>query len=278
MWIIGGRVDTTPVYTSEVWSSSDGLSWQLVTGEAAFSPRGWHSSVVFDNRMWVIGGMTETGLTSEVWSSTNGSLWELVTGEAAFGSLGYHTSVVFDNKMWVIAGIKDGLRCNEIWSSIDGQTWIQETAAADFSARQSHISLVYDNKIWVIAGAGDFIFDDVWSSSNGIGWSRVSDLGVMGVAPSTSEVARESGGGMVFEVNGQDHMFITGGFNSWGGDNWLNDLKYSQDGISWPLAPVVDKYPGRNNFATLVYNGKIWVIGGFDGLGLYNDVWYSPKP
>lgn len=41
---------------NEVWNSGDGTNWTCVTHSAAFSSRGNHTSVAFNNSIWVIGG------------------------------------------------------------------------------------------------------------------------------------------------------------------------------------------------------------------------------
>jgi hypothetical protein len=41
-------------------SSNPGKVWSLSTNNANFSPRDSHSSVVFNNKMWVIGGDNHT--------------------------------------------------------------------------------------------------------------------------------------------------------------------------------------------------------------------------
>ena len=52
MWVMGeccGRLNN-------VWSSSDGSSWILATAAASWSARYLNTSVMYDDKMWVIGG------------------------------------------------------------------------------------------------------------------------------------------------------------------------------------------------------------------------------
>ena len=64
MWVLGG-INAAP--TNAVWSSSNGSSWTFI-GDASFSSRFAHSSVVFNNEMWVIFGEGADYL-SDVWHS-----------------------------------------------------------------------------------------------------------------------------------------------------------------------------------------------------------------
>jgi len=175
MWVIGGGgapgVNTD--YRNDVWYSSDGVMWTQATGAAAFSARIYHTSVVFDNKMWVIGG-NDDARKNDVWYSSNGVTWTQATGAAAFSARIYHTSVVFDNKIWVIGGY-DGAGKNDVWYSSDGVTWTQATSAAAFSARYWHTSVVFDNKMWVIGGNDSVGYkNDVWYSSDGVTWTQAT--------------------------------------------------------------------------------------------------------
>lgn len=279
MWAIGGFVSS--YRTNEVWSSTDGQSWVLVTPEAAFAARYFHTSVVFDNKMWVIGGYTPSGITSEVWYSTDGISWSLATLEAAFGQRASHSSVVFDGRMWLIGGEGSGIDHDDVYSSGDGITWVLEKDGAAFGERRNHASVVHDNKMWIFGGrSGGYMQNGVWNSSDGISWTRVGSFSASGVTPSSSEAARSYARAVVYTIESVPRMFITGGKNTWTGDEvYYSDMIYSTDGISWNTAPLSTTYTSRDAHTSLVFNDKIWVIGGFNGTGTYkNDVWYSPLP
>jgi hypothetical protein len=82
MWVIGGRhgmdalSDTNPFF-SDAWYSTEGVTWIQATAKAGFSPRWGHSSLVFNNKMWVIAGISPDSITvnrynSDVWYSSFG--------------------------------------------------------------------------------------------------------------------------------------------------------------------------------------------------------------
>ncbi|MBI3305345.1 hypothetical protein HYZ80_03445, partial [Candidatus Parcubacteria bacterium] len=89
MWVIGGYDDNVAggcVATSEcndVWYSTTGTSWTQSTAAAQWSERYYHTSLVFNNQMWVIGGYDDnvsggcvaTFECNEVWYSTTGTSW-----------------------------------------------------------------------------------------------------------------------------------------------------------------------------------------------------------
>ena len=149
------------------------MTWTQATDSAQWSARYYHTSVVFDNKMWVIGGY-DGGLRNDVWYSTNGVNWTQATANAQWSGRYYHTSVVFDNKMWVMGGYGPSYR-NDVWYSSDGVNWTQATANAGWSARCFHTSVVFDNKMWVMGGWDASGFrNDVWYSSDGINWTHAT--------------------------------------------------------------------------------------------------------
>jgi hypothetical protein len=155
IYVIGGQIfDGTTAVTNDVWSSSDGITWTVVTPAAGFAARQYHSSVVYNNKIWVIGGQTSGGNVNDVWYSPDGANWTQATAAAAFPVRNGHTSLVFDNgggsRMWVIGGA-GAADYNDVWSSADGVTWTQATAASGWTGRKWHSSVVYGNKMWVIA-------------------------------------------------------------------------------------------------------------------------------
>jgi len=70
---------------------------------------------------------------------------------------------------------------------------------------------------------------------------------------------------------------ITGGMSS----GYTNDVWNSTDGINWTQVRAdgaANGFPGRVLPAAVVYDNKMWIMGGVwgdDGSGYKNDVWYS---
>jgi len=174
MWVIGGAgwgsQGATGAYFSDVWFSADGITWAEATGDAGFSPRQYHTSVVHDGRMWVIGGMDEQGdmRANDVWYSSDGAKWTQATAAVAFSARCAHTSVTDGSRMWVIAGDHDGAPLlNDIWHSTGGVTWTEATAASTFEPRRNHHSVVFEGRLWVMGGLGDDAYTpDVWYSDS----------------------------------------------------------------------------------------------------------------
>ncbi len=118
MWLLGGGKYGVVSFedNNDVWCSTDGSNWTKVTGSAAWAKRDGHTVVVYDNKMWLLGG--EIGYTNtrynDVWYSTDGENWTEATASAQWSKRGAHSSAVYDGKIWVIAG-DNGSKLNDVW-------------------------------------------------------------------------------------------------------------------------------------------------------------------
>lgn len=114
-------------------------TWEKVAQEAPFGPRDGAGGLVFDNKMWLIGGWNEDRFPSvtanDVWSSTDGANWTQEKPNTFLKAdtfdrakdwegrhfAGYH---VFDGKMWIVGGdAVQGRYQTDVWSSPDGRKW-----------------------------------------------------------------------------------------------------------------------------------------------------------
>jgi N-acetylneuraminic acid mutarotase len=187
MWVIGGvnnlhqlNLPTTRVPTRKVYSSTDGSTWTEV-GTNALPVATWgHSSVVFNSKMWVIGGYNKTTSSTirKVYSSSDGITWT-EAGTDALGLVGIrnHSSVVYDGKMWVIGGYTTGATRN-VYYSTNGSSWTEAGTNALPMDIIGHTSVVFNNKMWVIGGSSSTYADSgrkVHSSPDGITWTEVGN-------------------------------------------------------------------------------------------------------
>ena len=265
MWVIGGNSVSYGLF-NDVWFSHDGNVWVQAVNSTEFPARADHSSLVFQGKLWVIGGYGGARTFNDIWQSADGVHWKEVTRSAAFPVRYGHSSVVFDNKMWVIGGSGDsGNYYNDVWYSSDGVTWTLATDSAPFPPRYSHTSVVFDNKIWVIGGynaqAGNL--NDVWYSSDGKTWKEANN--------SAAWPARGDHTSLVFDRK----MWLMGGSGDSGN---FQDVWYSSDGEQWTQASGSAFFPARTCHSSLIFGKKAWIIGGWGDSGNLNDVWFTPVP
>ena len=269
---IGGLKDfNNPSYArNDVWKSTDGTHWTLLTANAPFTTRYQHQVVAFQNKLWVIGGWNELDTANNhlpIWSSVDGINWVNENASPAFSSRAGHTVTEFDSKLWLINGMNEVEDAqNDIWSSSDGVNWTLE-ATNPFPARYEHQVTNFNGALWLIGGSdinGDML-SDIWSSADGVNWTLVNDQPAFG-PKSNHEL-----------IQFDNRLWVLGGVaNSW--NDVQNDVWSSSDGYSWTqenrFQPTFSK---RSDFGTLVVNGKLWAIGGFNGQGccanVLGDIW-----
>ncbi|HLA72291.1 MAG TPA: hypothetical protein VK624_12330 [Steroidobacteraceae bacterium] len=177
IYVMGGYVDdgANTTLSSEVWRSSNGTSWTLVTATADFGTRSGMRAAVANGRIWLVG--SEDIGSREVWSSADGISWRRDTANAtAIPSAGFgYVVTAHDNKLWLTCGANVGDEAlNTLWSSVDGATWTQVPARAQYSPRVLPSMTSYDGKLWVLGGRTRFgAFNDLWvSADGGITWKK----------------------------------------------------------------------------------------------------------
>jgi hypothetical protein len=122
MWVIGGGTFNDPrQYYNDVWSSTDGVQWEQVLDKAPWSPREYHNTVVFGNKMWVLNGENENNSPvnlSSIWYSSDGKNWNRLPNVPMAGK---HAGSVFvyNNEMWMVAGTSNNAPSaqvsNDVW-------------------------------------------------------------------------------------------------------------------------------------------------------------------
>jgi hypothetical protein len=67
IWVMGGS-DINNYAFDDVWSSADGANWTREMEHAPWAGRTAHTSVIFNHRLWILGGGGNTGFTDDAWS------------------------------------------------------------------------------------------------------------------------------------------------------------------------------------------------------------------
>jgi N-acetylneuraminic acid mutarotase len=284
MWLLGGWNPSDKVHfptkcNSEVWSSTDGVTWTLQVAKAPWEERHTAGYVVHQGKMWIVGGDPLQGhYQPNVWCSADGMTWEQVTDKAPWGTRCLHHTVVHDGKIWVMGGQTTPQFApaaesfyNDVWCSEDGVRWTQVTAHAPWAERgMIGGAAVMNGRIWILGG-GTYetpehplprkFYNDVWSSADGVDWQRHTEA-----APWH---ARQYHDVAVFD----NHLWVMeGGFFTDAKDARRfnqNDVWYSADGANWRELPDTP-WPPRHAASVFVYHGSLWMVAGNN---MQSDVW-----
>jgi hypothetical protein len=283
--------------TSDAVPAEPAYRWVKVTDEAAYAPRDGAGALVFNNRMWLLGGWNPGDkrhfprvCNNEVWSSSDGARWELEKAntflDAAFDPAsdweGRHTAgyVVYRDKMWIVGGdANQGHYQNDVWTSPDGRAWTRANRSEPpWAPRALHLTLAFDDKIWVVGGqtmpgfaqAKEAFYRDLWTTTDGENWKQV--------APAEPYWSPRGmiGGSVVF----QNRMWILGGGTydtpTTPARNFYNDVWSSPDGVHWTEHAAAAPWSPRQYHDVAVFDDRMWVLEGYHAQGgNRNDVWHS---
>ncbi|MEZ6144255.1 MAG: galactose oxidase [Planctomycetaceae bacterium] len=172
MWILGGTENyyfgDDSSLRNDVWSSTNGKEWTLVTDSAAWAPRAYHQAAVLNGRIYVFGGgnyVPEYRALNDVWSSADGVTWRLETEAAPWSPRLWFSSAVYRDHIWVIGGWSNNPSTNlgDVWYSKDGKSWKQFESKVQWKERHEHSVFVFQDKLWVVGGHARPLDNDVWS-------------------------------------------------------------------------------------------------------------------
>lgn len=282
LWLLGGwnpsdRVHFPKICNSEVWSSGDGADWKL-EGHAPWEGRHTAGYAVHAGKLWIVGGdANQRHYQNDVWNSSDGVRWTKVSGLVPWSDRVLHYTVVHDGKIWVMGGQSlpqfapaPERFYNDVWSTADGIHWVQVCAAAPWPPRgMIGGSAVRGGRMWILGG-GTYntprqprrFYNDVWSSSDGVGWTRHLEHAPW-MPRQYHEVAAFDGRLWVLE--------------GWNGSN-RNDVWHSADGEHWEeLAGT--PWPPRHAASVFVDGSALWMVAGNN---MQSDVWrltrVAPQP
>ncbi|MBI2622982.1 MAG: hypothetical protein HYW65_00185 [Candidatus Liptonbacteria bacterium] len=155
------------------------------------------------------------------------------------------------------------------------------SSTVPWEARDSHAFAVFKNALWLMGGLdgnglvargqyGEHVryweaphFDDVWTSTNGYDWKRITNNAPWGERRSMQAV----------EFRGK--LWLMGG---WGPElGYRSDVWATEDGKRWQRVTAKAAWPAREGHSLLVWRDKLWLIGGvqYDARKTFNDVWNS---
>lgn len=267
--------------TTEVWSSGDGREWTLDVPHAdpQFERRHSHNTVLWNERLWMIGGDFHQGRENhDVVSSADGIHWRTELGPGAAADPPWSKRVlqvtgVYDGALWTVGGqsVNGDLDMvehhNDVWRTEDGVTWEQVADDAPASATRWAGCGVLDGlvefrgEMWLVGCAreradavGHSVSNEVWSTDDGVSWTRHAD------PPWTGKIWHNV---LVW----QDRLWILFGFTYGDSERGLpignsNEVWYSDDGETWRALPFDAPVPGSHAQGIAARDDQLLYAGG----------------
>lgn len=163
MWVLIGH-GVTNTYRS----NDGGANWTQVTADAGLGQREYNASVVFENKMWILGGNAGGTPHNNVYSSTDGSTWTAVDASADWLARYGLNSVVFLNKIFIYCGYSGSVYYNDVWSSSNGSTWNTESSGLTKQKYYSYAATFVrrSDSLCKLESMDDYDFE-AWETYNG---------------------------------------------------------------------------------------------------------------
>lgn len=82
-------------------------NWITATQLAKWTPRFYHSAVVFDNSLWIFNGYangTTNDVLKDIWKSSDGANWTIVLDATPYPAHTHTQCVNFNGRIWIIGG------------------------------------------------------------------------------------------------------------------------------------------------------------------------------
>ncbi len=244
---------------ADVWTSTDGKLWSLVTDTASFGARNRHKCVVHDGKLWVAGGRDGSGVNyNDVWFTSDGTNWESdVLPEGGIVSGANFAMISKGSNLFVFGTATLGSvpaaykRDSTGWSALTTPIYAGES------------SFAFDilNGTMYLAGGIDVTQTSVTSSIyytiNGETWN--SAIGAFNKRAFASM------------ANVGNTLYLFGGNTL---TLRLGDVWKSTDGLTFEQATTEAGYLPRSSHAVAVSDKLICIIGGTlaDG-SMTSDVW-----
>jgi hypothetical protein len=128
IYVFGGG-NYVPEYhaVNDVWSSADGINWTCETASAPWHERLWFSSVVYRDRIWIMGGWSNNPYKNwnDVWYTSDGKEWEQFKSDVCWKERHELSAFVFRDKIWVAGGMNPPLT-NDVWSLYIPGDWFRQ--------------------------------------------------------------------------------------------------------------------------------------------------------
>ena len=266
-----------------VWVSSDGLTWDRVPhDESVFGGAGVQEmwSVTSGGPGLVAVGLDRAvrGADAAVWVSSDGLAWDrLPHDQSAFGGADVQ-------EMWSVTSGGPGLVAvgsdrtesgadAAVWVSSDGLTWDRlPHDESVFGGEGFHemFSVTRGDRGFVAVGHHQTGSDHdaaVWTSGDGMTWSRVVHNESVFGGPSNQDMANVTRGGPGFVAVGSD----------WSANDFNAAVWISSEGFAWSRIQHNDALFGDAEMRSVSARGRRLVAAGHDGSGgsLEAAVWTS---
>lgn len=245
-----------------LFQSSDLKKWDSVAAAGAFRRREGHTLTAWKERLWMIGGedadkasRSEAADSTRILSSADGIAWRLDTVVNHMPGRSGHTVTPFTDQLFIAGGC-DGTWCSGgLHETADGREW-KKVEEVLFTRRGYHSAVFFGNALLLLGGS---------VREAGQAERTAEKIVVCGALPRPCE---ETG-----EFRETEHASVVFNGRAWSfGGRERGEAQVSEDGRTWVSAGA-SAATRRRRAKAVVFNGRIYVLGGITAQGKSREIW-----
>lgn len=278
IYVIGGTgvsATQTSVHYAPLNANGSVGTWAVTS--PLLAARAGVSAVAYNGYMYAIGGQDSAGVftTSSYYAAINadGSLGAWTSTTALTSVRSDEGLEVYNGRMYVTGGITTGAaRLTTVeYITINangtlGANWVSTTALP--TGRGAHASAVYNGYIYAFGGS------DGTTTPSTVIYAPINADGTIGNWNSTTTMAAKR---VYMDARiYQGYVFIAGGYDGASTEhNTTTYAKINADGTIGTWSSGTSFTTGRDSHGTEIYNGYLYITGGWNGSTKYGDVQYA---
>jgi N-acetylneuraminic acid mutarotase len=281
MYSLGGVTSTTVYSEVRVATINTGTGtlslWSTTTPLP--TPLFDLTAIAYGGYMYAIGGKTSTSAntgSSAVYYAvinSNGSLGSWTTTTALPAIRYKHSSAVFNGFLYVMGGIDNVNDSNTVYYSAleaDGSVGTWNTTTAFTTVRSDFGAVVRDGYMYISGG-----YSSSSSTLSDVQYAAIKNDGTLGSWVTTTPLTQQTFSHGMIAYNG--YLYVIGGTDGFAAqyNSVFYAPIYANGGVGAWTATSNFSATTRNEHSALIYNGRIYVIGGYDGTNDTNTVYYG---
>lgn len=283
-YILGGwqgSLGSAPTNVQYAKINTNGTLGTWLSGTSMTSTRTAAAILALDGFLYTIGGSDITATVQYIPLYANGSMGAWQSTDAITNGRGGIAGATYKDTIYVGGGSSNNggtLYADVQYATIKtaGHTNDWRTLTNQFTTARSHAASVAYNGYLYVAG-GSTVPDSAADALADVQYAAINDDGTLGTWAATTSFSTKRIYHDLVAYNG--YLYIVGGQTNNGIlDSYLNDVQYaavSSSGTVGSWTTTQNFTNARGEFATVVYNGYMYVMGGRNGndnTALFSDV------
>jgi N-acetylneuraminic acid mutarotase len=277
IYVIGGWVSgvaTSTVLYAPINSSGTIGAWTNTTPlPSAFYS---HPSLVYNDRVYVVGGSSPSVATSTVLYApinSSGTIGAWTNTTPLPSAITRHSSFTHNNRVYVVGGLAGSSETSTVlYAPINSSgtigAWTTTTPLP--SASRDHSAFIYNDRIYVIGGLRYILASPHATSS--VFYADISGDGSVGSWNYATSLPIKKYGHSSFIYN--NRFYVLGGNDSINSQNIILISQINSEGVlsEWKNSGFLPPFP--SDIPLVSYKNSVYVAGGFFG-GITSTVFYA---